>query len=228
MKRSGTTTDEDIRSSPLGFFNVAESYWAGAAALERAELKTTHPNSPISFLYYHAIELYLKAFLRLHGHSAKELRGKKFGHNTCCLSERAVARGLRFDDEDLQVLSLMAMHGRSYSITIHPNRIFSLTRTGRFGRHLQKSAAICWSSIEESEFTGAHLKPRRRLRKAGEHLPLRKSGLRGVAAGDNPTRLKQNWPSDIPLPEVRLVYRWSPRFGRRPLTISFMRKRKLP
>jgi hypothetical protein len=31
MKRSGTTTDEDIRSSPLGFFNVAESYWAGAA-----------------------------------------------------------------------------------------------------------------------------------------------------------------------------------------------------
>jgi hypothetical protein len=95
MKRSGTTTDEDIRSSPLGFFNVAESYWAGAAALERAELQTTHPNSPISFLYYHAIELYLKAFLRLHGHSAKELRGKKFGHNTCCLSERAVALGLR-------------------------------------------------------------------------------------------------------------------------------------
>jgi hypothetical protein len=45
---------------------------------------------------------------------------------------------------------------------------------------------------------------------------------------NNPTRLKQNWPSDIPLPEVRLVYRWSPRFGRRPLTISFMRKRKLP
>jgi hypothetical protein len=108
MKRSGTTTDEDIRSSPLGFFNVAESYWAGAAALERAELQTTHPNSPISFLYYHAIELYLKAFLRLHGHSAKELRGKKFGHNTCCLSERAVALGLRFDDEDLQVLSLLA------------------------------------------------------------------------------------------------------------------------
>jgi hypothetical protein len=75
---------------------------------ERAELKTTHHNSPISFLYYYAIELYLKAFLRLHGHSAKELRGKKFGHNTCCLSERAVALGLRFDDEDLQVLSLMA------------------------------------------------------------------------------------------------------------------------
>jgi hypothetical protein len=93
---------------PLGFFNVAESYWNAAVALEKAKLKSTHPGSPISFLYYHAIELYLKAFLRLRGHSAKELRGKKFGHRTCCLSERAKALGLHFDDEDLQVFSLMA------------------------------------------------------------------------------------------------------------------------
>jgi hypothetical protein len=71
-------SDEDSRSNPLGFFNLAESYWSAAGALENAKLKTTHPNSPISFLYYHAIELYLKAFLRLHGHSAKELRSKKF------------------------------------------------------------------------------------------------------------------------------------------------------
>jgi hypothetical protein len=100
--------NDDSRSSPLGFFNVAESYWAAAVALEKAELPSTHPSSPISFLYYHAIELYLKAFLRMHGHSAKELRGKKFGHRTCCLSERAAVVGLHFDDEDLQVFSLMA------------------------------------------------------------------------------------------------------------------------
>lgn len=100
--------DDDGRSSPLGFFNVAESYWAAAVALEKAKVKCTHPNSPISFLYYHAIELYLKAFLRMHGHSAKQLSGRKFGHNTCCLSERAAVLGLHFDDEDLQVFSLMA------------------------------------------------------------------------------------------------------------------------
>jgi hypothetical protein len=82
---------DDARSSPLGFFNLAESYWAAAVALENAGLRTTHPTSPISFLYYHAIELYLKAFLRTHGHSARELRGKNFGHRTCCLSEKAGA-----------------------------------------------------------------------------------------------------------------------------------------
>jgi len=99
---------DDARSSPLLFFNVAETYWRAAVALEKAKLKTTHPSSPISFLYYHAIELYLKAFLRVHGHTAKELSGRKFGHRTCCLSERASQLGIRFDDEDLQVFSLMA------------------------------------------------------------------------------------------------------------------------
>lgn len=99
---------EHDRTSPLAFFNLAESYWTAAVALESAQLRATHRNSPISFLYYHAIELYLKAFLRAHGHSAKELRGKKFGHRTCCLSERAAGFGLHFDDEDLQVFSLMA------------------------------------------------------------------------------------------------------------------------
>jgi len=100
--------DEDARSTPLGFFNVAESYWRGAVTLDSAKLKTTHPHSPVYFLYYHAIELYLKSFLRLHGHSARELRGRKFGHRVCCLSERASKLGLFFMDEDLEVLSLMA------------------------------------------------------------------------------------------------------------------------
>lgn len=100
--------DDDERSPPLAFFNVAESYWSAAVALEKAMLKSTHPGSPISFLYYHAIELYLKSFLRMHGHSSKELRSKKYGHRTCCLFERAAALGLGADDEDLEVLSLMA------------------------------------------------------------------------------------------------------------------------
>jgi len=62
----------------------------------------------VSFLFYHAIELYLKAYLRHHGHTAKELRGKKFGHRTGALVKRAAQLGLQFDDEDKEVLSLMA------------------------------------------------------------------------------------------------------------------------
>jgi hypothetical protein len=104
----GTETEDDLRTPARAFFHLAETYWQAALALERADVKSTHPGSPISFLYYHAIELYLKAFLRLHGHSAKELGSRKFGHNTCCLAERAKELGLAFDEEVAIVFSMMA------------------------------------------------------------------------------------------------------------------------
>jgi hypothetical protein len=99
-------TDED-RTNEVGLFNTAESYWKSAGALYEAQVKTSHPLSPVRFLYYHAIELYLKAFLRGNGHSAKELRSNKFGHRICCLADRAAALGLPFVDEDKKVFSMM-------------------------------------------------------------------------------------------------------------------------
>lgn len=99
-------TDEQ-RTTPIGLFNFAESYWQAAVALDKAKLTSTHPHSPVSFLYYHAIELYLKSFLRLHGHTPSELQ-QKFGHSTRRLKNRAAKLGLTFDDEDITVLSKMS------------------------------------------------------------------------------------------------------------------------
>ena len=103
-----TQDDEDERNTPFGVFNFAESYWHAARALNDAKVKSTHPDSPVMFLYYHAIELYLKSFLRMHGHRAKELRGKQFGHRVCCLKERSEQLGLVFMDEDTKIFSLLA------------------------------------------------------------------------------------------------------------------------
>jgi hypothetical protein len=100
--------DEDERTKPIAFFNLAESYWQAARALKHAKVKSTHPDLPVYFLYYQAIELYLKSFLRMHGHTAKELAGRKFGHRTCCLKERSEQLGLVFMDEDVEIFSLMA------------------------------------------------------------------------------------------------------------------------
>lgn len=100
--------DEDKRTTPIGLFNYAESYWKAATALKSTKLRTTHPDAPVSFLYYHAVELYLKSFLRFHGHSAKELRGVKYGHRIGPISKRASILGLFFMDEDVEVFSLMA------------------------------------------------------------------------------------------------------------------------
>jgi hypothetical protein len=61
-------------------------------ALQKAQVKATHPDDPICFLYFHAVELYLKSFLRAHGASVEELR-TKYGHRldlTCSPKTHAV------------------------------------------------------------------------------------------------------------------------------------------
>jgi hypothetical protein len=100
--------DEDERTKPIAFFNLAESYWRAARTLQRAKIESTHPELPVYFLYYQAIELYLKSFLRMHGHTAKELAGRNFGHRTDSLKERSERLGLVFMDEDVEIFSLMA------------------------------------------------------------------------------------------------------------------------
>ena len=58
---------DDDRTTPLGLFNYARSYWQSGVLLHDARAKVTHPNAPVTLLLAHAIELYLKAFLRLRG-----------------------------------------------------------------------------------------------------------------------------------------------------------------
>lgn len=81
IKRSDNT-------SARSYFDFAESYWLSAAGLRELQVKGA-PNRayPIFFLYYHAIELYLKAYLRAHGLAVDHLQ-KAFGHDTGKLSKR--------------------------------------------------------------------------------------------------------------------------------------------
>jgi hypothetical protein len=127
-------TDED-RTNEVGLFNTAESYWKSAAALYEAKVKASHPLSPVLFLYYHAIELYLKAFLRGNGHSAKELRSKKFGHRICYLTDRASVLGLSFMDEDKEVFSKMgttdSLPTRLTQCMVRPRVARGFRRSGR-------------------------------------------------------------------------------------------------
>lgn len=89
--------DEDARTSAIGLFNYAHSYAASAVALEKAPPNdTTHPGAPVDFLAFHAIELYLKAFLRAKGLTVAEV--KKIGHGLTKLRDRARELGLTVDD----------------------------------------------------------------------------------------------------------------------------------
>jgi HEPN domain-containing protein len=91
--------------TPLGFYNFAVSYHEGADLIADRGLKATHPESVAMFLYYHAIELYLKSFLRLKGDTAKRLR--KIGHDFQTLQSRAKKRGLPFGKVEEEVLAML-------------------------------------------------------------------------------------------------------------------------
>ncbi len=100
--------DEKERSNAMGFYHQAQSYRAAAEVLMKTgKTGATHPEHPIRFLYYHAIELYLKAFLRMHGYTPRELASRKFGHNTLRLTKKVGKLGIQFDDEDMEIFKIM-------------------------------------------------------------------------------------------------------------------------
>ena len=98
------TNDADASTTPLGLYYLACSYHEAARALTNARLKGSHPGSPISFLYFHAIELFLKSFLRLHGLTVADLSSRKFGHNLGAMRTRAAELGLKFMAKDIRLM----------------------------------------------------------------------------------------------------------------------------
>jgi len=97
--------DDNARTTPLGLFNTAEAYRSSAAVLEQAKLRGGHADSPIRFLYFHAIELYLKALLRQE-HNVDAIKSS-FGHSIRQLVPEAERLGLCVADEDREIFSLM-------------------------------------------------------------------------------------------------------------------------
>jgi len=99
-------TSDDDRTSPLGLFNFARSYWQSGVILHQARAKVTHRDAPVTLLLAHAFELYLKAFLRLQGMSVTEIK-TGFGHDFRKLLAEAEARGLHFNDESKEVAEIL-------------------------------------------------------------------------------------------------------------------------
>ena len=98
--------DREDRTTAVGLYHYGHSYHEAARALGVAKFRATHADAPLTYLYFHAIELFLKAFLRAHGHTVDDLE-RKFRHDIKRMRKRATALGFDFMDEDLVVLSYM-------------------------------------------------------------------------------------------------------------------------
>src|SRR5436190_16547171 len=95
----------DERINSMGFFNTADTYWKSAAALQAAKVNATHAEVPVRLLYYHAMELFLKALLR-EEYSPEQIR-KTFGHKTRALMEATDKMGLVLTKKDCALLEMI-------------------------------------------------------------------------------------------------------------------------
>lgn len=109
------------RRPPIAFLLSAESFLKTAIhahqATEARTLKLRF-DAPIYYLYSHAIELTLKAYLRAKGVAAEELPTHKWGHSLSKLWSGCIERGLVLDsathDAAVPVVDMLAPLARSY------------------------------------------------------------------------------------------------------------------
>ena len=87
-----TDVDPNDRTTATGLWMFAETYLQAANHLAETGGDVLRFNAPIYFLYSHAMELTLKAFLRSKGATLEKLR--RMGHALPALLERARAQGL--------------------------------------------------------------------------------------------------------------------------------------
>src|SRR5882672_3989344 len=97
--------DKNERTNEIGLYHYAVSYHRAADALGTIKFNTTHPDAPRYFLYFHAIELYIKAFLRNAGRSVRQIEA--LGHRAGKLERAYLKYGGTLEDEDREILALM-------------------------------------------------------------------------------------------------------------------------
>jgi hypothetical protein len=96
------------RTSALGLWRYADDYLKAAGFVQAA--KASSPFVPTYYLYGHAIELALKAFLRSKGSTLEAL--KKLGHDLVgtlkAAEDAGISNFVRLSDEGREALSLLS------------------------------------------------------------------------------------------------------------------------
>lgn len=105
--KSEIDPEREKRTSDIGLFQYGYAYALSASELSSAQVRVGHSEAPVWFLYSHAIELYLKSFLRMKGVSAQELGSWKYGHDTKKLAKKAIRLGLDLSESQKQEIFLL-------------------------------------------------------------------------------------------------------------------------
>lgn len=118
---------EENRTTAIGLFHYAHSYACSAFTLTLCDIDCCFKDTPPRSLYTHAIELYLKSYLRLKGVSVKDLSSSELGHKISALRKKAQDFGLALDNNQEQQLDLLDNAIRDRYIKVGVRRILDLS-----------------------------------------------------------------------------------------------------
>lgn len=152
--------DDNNRTTAVGLYHYAESYRDSADMLEAHPPEGLIFADPIRFLYFHAIELYLKAFLRSEGISVRALKQHPYGHDLAALHQACAERGLRLPEDAAAVFGFIsavdpmeARYIRTGATTRYePEALRKFTGTIReaVANHLkERNFAIRWRNVSD-------------------------------------------------------------------------------
>ena len=91
---------ENARTNEVGLFNFADSYLLCAKQLISNRPAHLRFDDPIHFLLFHAVELYLKSYLRQKGEDVAAL--KDLGHYHARMYEKAATFGMNLSSGHLE------------------------------------------------------------------------------------------------------------------------------
>ncbi len=145
--------DEEDRTTSIGLFLLAHTYAKSASLLRENHVEVSHRDFPVRFLYTHAIELYLKSFLRMHdGFSVKKLL--KVGHNMENLLKNAEENGLIVTATQREQIEFLKNYMDDRYLVIGPRTVLKADAQHELCRHLHEQMAKT-----VFEFSGLTRKP---------------------------------------------------------------------
>lgn len=141
------TPEEAPGETPLAWFHLAHAYLYDAATLSAVRKPVGPPYEiPVRFLYFHAIELFLKAYLRLKGIEEKKLGKYPYSHNLNNLANEAESRGLLIE----KGVRFVCDAANSYENPLEARYIRSGVRLAVFTHKLHEAARELQSRVEQS------------------------------------------------------------------------------
>jgi hypothetical protein len=110
-------------------FDEAEAYWLSAITLQQGDVQSDLASLPIRNLYCHAIELYLKAYLRAHGHPLGEL-DSKLKQNFRRIRKLVEGYGLQFAGRDKATIEYFVLTPMAIRAKYSDTPYYSAPATG--------------------------------------------------------------------------------------------------